>query len=101
MNTLGKSLSFFRLFVDSIRRSLCAITTVRVLERGDRINRHDAMWDDRTIVRSDFFFIILPWSLLALKGFRHARLTTTISVKAGEKVRSFQSQLNCHFFFLL
>ena len=48
-----------------------------------------------------FFFIILPWSLLALKVFRHARFTTTISVKAGEKVRSFQSQLNCHFLFLL
>ena len=38
-----------------------------------------------TIGRSDFlfFFLILPWSLLALKGFRHARFTTTISVKSG------------------
>ena len=101
MNTLRKSLSFFCLFVDSIRRSLRARPTVRVLERGDSINRHDAMWDDRTIGWSDFFFSILPWSLLALKGFKHARFTTTISVKSGEKVRSLQSQWNCHFLFLL
>ena len=103
MNTLRKSLSFFCLFVDSIRWSLRARSTVRVLERGDSINRHDAMWEDRTIGRSDFFFffLILPWSLLALNGFRYARFTTTISVKSGEKVRSFQSQLNCHFLFLL
>ena len=103
MNTLRKSLPFFCLFVDFIRRSHCARPTVRVLERGYSINRHDAMWDDRTIGRSDFlfFFLVLPWSLLALKGFRHARFTTTISVKSGEKVRSFQSQLNCHFLFLL
>ena len=105
MNTLRKALSFFCLFVDCIRQSLCARPTVRVLERGDSINRHEAMWEDRTIGRSDFFFffffLILPWSLLALKGFRYARFTTTISVKSGEKVRSFQSQLNCHFLFLL
>ena len=31
---------------------------------------------------------ILPWSLLALKGFRHARFTTTISVKSGDKALS-------------
>ena len=48
-----------------------------------------------------FFFSILPLSLLAMKGFRHARFTTMIRVKSGEKVRSFQSQLNCHFLFLL
>ena len=48
-----------------------------------------------------FFFSVLPWSLLALIGFRHARFTTMIRVKSGEKVRSFQSQLNCHFLFLL
>ena len=101
MNTLRKSLSFFCLFVDSIRRSLRARPTVQVLERGDSINRHDAIWDDRMIGPSDFFFSILPLSLLALKGFRHARFTTTIRVKSGEKVRSFQSQLNCHFLFLL
>ena len=35
-----------------------------------------------------FFFSILPWSLLALKGFRHARFTTTISVKSGDKALS-------------
>ena len=74
---------------------------MQVLERGDSINRHDAMWDDRTIGRSDFFFEILPRSLLVSKGFRHARFTATISVKSEEKVRSFQSQLNCHFLFLL
>ena len=104
MNTLRKSLSFFCLFVDLIKHSLRARPTVRVLERGYSMNRHDAMWDDRTIGRSDFlffFFLMLPWSLSALKGFRHARFTTTISVKSGEKVRSFQSQLNCHFLFLL
>ena len=102
MNTLRKSLSFFCLFVDSIRRSLRARPTVQVLERGDSINRHDAMWDDRTIGPSDFFFFsVLPWSLLTLIGFRHARFTTMIRVKSGEKVRSFQSQLNCHFLFLL
>ena len=38
---------------------------------------------------------------MGLKGFRHASLTITISVKPGEKVRSFKSQLNCHFLFLL
>ena len=102
MNTLRKSLSFFCLFVDSIRRSLRARPTVQVLEREDSINRHDAMWDDRTIGPSNFFFFsVLPWSLLALIGFRHARFTTMIRVKSGEKVRSFQSQLNCHFLFLL
>ena len=47
------------------------------------------------------FFLILLWSLLGLKGFRHASFTITISVKPGEKVRSFKSQLNCHFLFLL
>ena len=31
---------------------------------------------------------ILPWSLLVLKGFRHARFTTTISVKSGDKALS-------------
>ena len=57
------------------------------------------MWDDGRTGRSEFFFLILLWSLLGLKGFRHASFTTTI--RKGEKVRSFKSQLNCHFLFLL
>ena len=36
-----------------------------------------------------------------MKGFRHASFTIMISVKPREKVRSFKSQLNCHFLFLL
>ena len=60
--------------------------------------RHVGRSDDWAI---RIFFLILLWSLLALKGFRHASFTITISVKPGEKVRSFKSQLNCHFLFLL
>ena len=67
MNTLRKSLSFFCLFVDSIRRSLRARPTVRVLERGDSINRHDAMWDDRTIGGSVFFcFFFFNFTLVTI-----------------------------------
>ena len=61
--------------------------------------RHVGRWDDWAI--RIFFFLSLLWSLLGLKGFRHASFTITISVKPGEKVRSFKSQLNCHFLFLL
>ena len=45
-------------------------------------------------------FCFFNFTLVTI-GFRHARFTTTISVKSGEKVRSFQSILNCHFLFLL
>ena len=41
-----------------------------------------------------FFFLILPWSLLVSKGFRHARFTATISVKSEEKLRFALSKVN-------
>ena len=48
-----------------------------------------------------FFFFNFTFVTIGIERVWHARFTTTIRVKSGEKVRSFQSQLNCHFLFLL